>query len=59
MFLDLKAVSNTVIHEVLLSMFTLLHFSVEAIKWMTSYLSNRRQSVCLGNSQSMYLNCNI
>lgn len=58
-FLDLKKLFNTVIHEVLLSKLTLFNFSVEAIKWMTLYLSNRSQSVCLGNNQSMYLNCNI
>lgn len=26
---------------------------------MNSYSSNRKKSVCVGNSQSTYLNCNI
>lgn len=58
-FLDLKQAFDTVNHEVLLSKLTLFNFSVEAIKWMTYYLANRKQSVRLGNSQSVYQNCNI
>lgn len=58
-FLDLKKAFDTVNHEVLLSKLSFFNFSTETIKWMNSYLTNRKQSVHIGNTQSTYLNCNI
>ena len=58
-FLDLKKAFDTVNHEVLLSKLSSFNFSTEAIKWTHSYLSNRKQSVRIGSTQSPYLTCNI
>ena len=45
-FLDLKRAFDTVNHEVLLSKLTYFNFSAQALNWMKSYLSSRKQCVC-------------
>ena len=58
-FLDLKKAFDTVNHQILLSKLSSYNFSDEAMKWMESYLTNRKQCVHIGNSYSSYLDCNI
>ena len=58
-FLDLKKAFDTVNHQVLLSKLSFFNFSKEAINWFNSYLSNRKQSVRIGKSQSTNRDCNI
>ncbi len=59
MFLDLKKAFDTVNHQTLLSKLSFFNFSEEAMKWMESYLTNRKQSGHIGNSYSSCLDCNI
>ena len=54
-FLDLKKAFDTVNHEVLLSELSSLNVSTEVISWLYSYLTNRSQRVCLGDTQSVSL----
>ena len=58
-FLDLKKAFDTVDSQVLLSKLSFFNFSNEAVKWFKSYLTNRKQSVRIGKSQSTYRDCNI
>jgi sarcosine oxidase/L-pipecolate oxidase len=59
--LDIKKAFDTVNHEVFLSKLSSLNVSTEVISWMYSYLTNRSQSVCLGNthSDSIYYNIGV
>ena len=58
-FLDLMKAFDTVNHQILLAKLSNFDFSADVIKWMESYLTNRKQSVHIGNSYSSYLDCNI
>ena len=51
-FLDLKKAFDTINHEVLLSKLHKFNFSLDAIKWIESYLTNRSQFVRVRNYQS-------
>uniref|UniRef100_A0AAR2J957 Reverse transcriptase domain-containing protein n=1 Tax=Pygocentrus nattereri TaxID=42514 RepID=A0AAR2J957_PYGNA len=57
-FLDLKRAFDTVNHKVLLSKLSCFNFSIDSVKWMNSYISNRKQRVRIGKTQSTYLSCN-
>lgn len=54
-FLDLKRAFDTVNHQVLLSKLTYFNFSEQALRWMNSYLSSRKQCVCVSNTKSPLL----
>ncbi len=56
-FLDLKKAFDTVIHNILLAKLTHYNFSEQAIKWMKSYLLNRKQCVIVNGVESPYLEC--
>ena len=56
-FLDLKKAFDTVDHRTLLSKLTHFNFAENALDWFQSYLSNRRQSVSVGGTNSSYLEC--
>lgn len=58
-FLDLKRAFDTVDHRVLLAKLTHFVFSAQAIMWMKSYLSNRKQCVVVGGVKSPYLDCPV
>ena len=49
-FLDLKKVFDTVDHDVLLSKLSYFNFSGDAIKWMKSYLTDKKQSTRINNT---------
>lgn len=54
-FLDFRKAFDTVNHKVLLRKLYNFNFSHEVIKWVESYLSNRVQSVRIGNNYSSTL----
>ncbi|KAJ0032802.1 hypothetical protein NQD34_002883 [Periophthalmus magnuspinnatus] len=56
-FLDLKRAFDTINHTVLLDKLTYFNFSNNALCWMKSYLSDRKQAVQIENSQSTLLTC--
>lgn len=58
-FLDLKRAFDTVNHQALLSKLSHFNFSIEAIQWFRSYLSNRKQCVCVSNVKCPYLSCSV
>ena len=55
-FIDLEKAFDTVNHQILLS--KLQHYEIRdnALKWLTSYLMNRKQFVKLNGSQSKHGN---
>lgn len=58
-FLDLKRAFDTVNHRVLLSKLSAFNFSEQAILWIESYLSCRKQCVQVDGVKSPYLDCSI
>ena len=54
-FLDLKRAFDSLNHNVLISKLSHFNFSDGALCWMRSYLSNRKQTVQIGNSMSPQL----
>ena len=58
-FLDFKKAFDSVSHQVLLSKLTHFNLSPEAIKWFTSYLSNREQCVSINGIKSPYHTCSV
>ena len=59
MFLDLSKAFNTVDHDVLMSKLSKFNFSSRALAWMSSYLSNRRQCVKVGDTLSSNMKCTM
>ena len=53
-FLDLRKAFDLVDHDILIYKLKLCHFSNEATKFFTSYLSNRKQLIKIGNSKSSF-----
>ena len=53
-FIDLKKAFDTVDHKILLSKLQCYGIRGLALKWIKSYLSNRRQYVCYNNSNSEF-----
>ena len=51
-FLDFTKAFDLVDHKVLIQKLGLYNFDNYSLKWFTSYLKNRRQSVHIGNTQS-------
>lgn len=58
-FLDLKKAFDMVDHQVLLSKLSHFNFSVEAILWLGSYLSNRKPCVYIYNVKSPCLSSSV
>lgn len=58
-FLDLSKAFDTVNHAVMLSKLSCFNFSNTALAWMSSYLSNRRQCVKVGDTLSSVMNCTM
>lgn len=58
-FLDFKKAFDTVDHDVLLSKLSYFNFCGNAIKWMKSYLTDRKQSTCINNTQSTLNYCSV
>lgn len=58
-FLDLRKAFNTVNHDVLISKLSKFNFSSKALAWMSSYLSNRRQCVKVGDTLSSNMKCTM
>lgn len=56
-FLDLKKAFDVVNHSVLLTKLQKFNFSEPVLKWMTSYLSNRKQATMVNGKRSSYLHC--
>lgn len=56
-FLDFKRAFDTVNHLKLLSRLSTFNFSNHTVKWIQSYLSDRKQCVQIKNSKSPYLYC--
>jgi len=54
-FLDLKKAFDLVDHKILLYKLKLYHFSPKSVSLFTSYLSNRKQQVKVGNVQSEFM----
>jgi len=53
-FLDLKKAFDLVYHKILLHKLNLYHFSPKSISLFTSFLSNRKQQIQVGNVQSEF-----
>ncbi len=58
-FLDLKRAFDTVDHRVLLAKLSRFNFSTSALKWMGSYLADRKQCVVVSGAKSPYLDCTV
>uniref|UniRef100_A0A3B3ZBG8 Reverse transcriptase domain-containing protein n=1 Tax=Periophthalmus magnuspinnatus TaxID=409849 RepID=A0A3B3ZBG8_9GOBI len=56
-FLDLRKAFDVVNHTVLLSKLYYFNFSDSAIKWMASYLSNRKQCTVVNGVKSSFVDC--
>ena len=56
---DLSAAFDTVPHQILIEKLRLYGFSKQAIKWMESYLSNRKQFVEVSGKRSSEQEINI
>ena len=54
-FLDLKKAFDTVNHQVLMAKLSHFNFSVDALFWFQSYLSNRTQCVTIDGIKSTHL----
>ena len=55
-FLDLSAAFDMVNHSLLLQKLSLYGFDKNSLQWMTSYLENRKQRVCIDGKLSNVLN---
>lgn len=58
-FVDLKRAFDTVNHEVLLSKLAYFNLSEQALNWIKSYLSCRKQCVCINDSKSPFSECPV
>ncbi|OON91327.1 MAG: hypothetical protein ATN33_01430 [Epulopiscium sp. Nele67-Bin001] len=56
-FLDLKRAFDTINHDLLIAKLSHFNFSSNALCWMKSYLTDRKQAVQIGDSLSTYLTC--
>ncbi len=57
--LDLSSAFNRVDHSILLDRLKLIGINGLALQWLSSYLSDRSQSVCLPNASSSSVNLNF
>ena len=55
MFLDLRKAFDLVDHSILLHKLKLYHFSQKTVSFFESYLSNRKQQVKVGDTQSSFM----
>ena len=58
-FIDFKKAFDTVNHQLLLNKLQSFNLDLSAIKMLSSYLSGRNQSVCIGKSKSPQTPCSI
>ena len=56
---DLSAAFDTISHEILIEKFKLYGFQDGAIKWIKSYLEDRKQSVTIDGKESKKVKINI